>query len=646
MKRMGRAVTVAVAAAVLITIFLPICGVRRDARAELPPRVVLTFDDGYNFDHRILDFLNSQGIKATAFVIGSWAQNNPSLLKEMDGLGWEICNHTQNHPWLTKIPDEQIRAELNACQAVISSITGQQQPFFRPPGGFIDDRVRGVLASMGYIPVMWDFDSADALGPNVPSVQARVAGIVGSARDGNNILFHLGGRNTYELVTGVVQGLQRRGFTFVTLGELYGIREEAKGGESGPGLVGSATRYYFAEGNTRPGFEEWLLILNPGGVAAKVQVTFLSPQGKLEKTYTVSPRARQSISLVAEVPWRDDLSTVVESSAPVAAERMIYFNRGRGFNGGFLSSGEINPSTRYLFAEGSTRPGFEEWLILFNPASAAEAQVVVGFYGEAGKVKETAITVPPLTRVTTRVNDLVEGGGDVSMILRSSLPVAAERTQYFLYDNRIAGAHSAPGVSEPHNEWYFAEGTTRSFFENYLTLFNPCAYSNWIKVRLPGSDGQVREQMIDLAAGARKTLHLNEYLPSEIDFSIHVSSLLPVVAERSAYFQSHNVAGGYCSPGTMQTQTYLLFPEGSTAPGYSEWLAVFNPYNRQQEVRVEYLRGGGEAVSRSYILPPEGRLTVDVAAEVGQENEVSIEVEAPKGVVAERSIYFSRPIPK
>jgi peptidoglycan/xylan/chitin deacetylase (PgdA/CDA1 family) len=645
-KGMGRALKAGVASVVCMTMLLPVYGGRRDARADSPPRVVLTFDDGYNFDHRILDYLNSQGIIADAFVVGAWAQNNPSLLREMNGLGWEICNHTQNHPWLTKIPDQQIQAELNACQSVISSITGQHQPFFRPTWGAMDNRVQAVVTSMGYIPVLWDFDSMDSAGTNVAPVQVRVANIVGSARDGSKILFHFGGRNTYELLTGVVQGLQKRGFTFVTLGELYGMREEAKGGESGPGLAETTTRCYFAEGNTRPGFEEWLLILNPGGVAAKVQATFFSPQGKLEKTFLVPPRARQSISLNAEVPWRDDLSTVLESSVPVAAERMIYFNRGKGFNGGLLSPGTIGPSTRYLFAEGSTRPGFEEWLILFNPSSTSEAQAVVEFYGEAGKVKETELAVAPLTRVTARVNDLVEGGGDISIILRSSIPVVAERSQYFLYDNRIAGAHSAPGVSAPYNQCYFAEGTTRSFFENYLILFNPCAYSTWIKVRLTGSDGQAWEEMVDLAAGARKTLHLNEYMPADIDFSIHVSSLLPVVAERSAYFQSHNVAGGYCTRGTPQAQTYLLFPEGCTAPGYQEWLALFNPSNRTQEVRVEYLRAEGEAESRSYVLPPEGRLTVDVAAEVGQQDEVSIELEAPGGVVAERSIYFSRPIPK
>ncbi len=48
------------------------------------------------------------------------------------------------------------------------------------------------------------------------------------------------------------------------------------------------------------------------------------------------------------------------------------------------------------------------------------------------------------------------------------------------------------------------------------------------------------------------------------------------------------------------------------------------------------------SVERAYLLPKQGRITIDVGAEVGQTNAVSIEVKAPQGVVAERSIYFSR----
>ena len=639
-RRRGRFL-VFVLAALMFAAFLPLPGNHVKVEAASPPRVALTFDDGYGFDHRIIDFLSSQGISATAFVVGVWAQQNTHLLQEMDAQGWEICNHTHTHPWLTKVADDHIQAELNTCQSVISSATGQFQPWFRPPGGFIDGRVISVISAMGFIPVMWDLDSMDTRMIHTP-LEDRINYLAGAAFDGCTILFHFGGRNTFELVVGVVQKLQERGFTFVTLGELYGWKDQVRGGSSGPGQKEAGLRHYFAEGTTRQGFEEWILVMNPQDKEVDVEAEFYSSQGVIEKHFLLPPRGRTSISVNSEVPWQDDVAVCLQSASPVAAERMLYFNRGRGFSGGTVSQGVNAASACHYFPEGTVRPGFEEYLAVFNPSAAMEARVMVEFYGAGGKLEEAELVVAPLARETVLVNEILEGE-DISMVLRSMVPVVAERSEYFIYNNVITGAHCTSGILEANGEWFFAEGTTRRFFESYLTVFNPCNCSTWVKVRLVGSDGSARDEMIGLNSGERRTLHLNTYLPTEMDYSIHISSLLPIVAERTSYFQSNNVMGGYCSTGTPAPREQWLFPEGCTTQGFQEWLALFNPNGKDEEVTVEYLRGGGEAVTRSYLLPPEGRITIDVAGEAGQEEEVSIEVRSDHGVVAERSIYFSRP---
>jgi peptidoglycan/xylan/chitin deacetylase (PgdA/CDA1 family) len=637
-----RAVVLFIAVAAMLLVTLPVAGGGGNAHASSPPRVALTFDDGYNFDHRLLDFLSSQGITASAFVIGSWAQRNPSLLQEMDALGWDICNHTQNHPALTTLTDQQIVAELNTCQAVISSITGQHLPIFRPPGGFIDGRVMNVASSIGYAPVMWNFDSKDAVGTTIP-VQDRVNYMVSNARDGDIILFHFGGRNTYELVTGVVKGLQSRGFCFVTLSELYGWTDLVRGGESGIGIPDPALRYYFAEGTTRPGFEEWILVLNPGSAPATLSARFYSSDGLTDKEYSIPPRERLSIRVNSEVPVEGDVSVVLESSVPVAAERMQYFNRGSGNNGGSLSRGANEASVLYYFPEGTVRPGFEEYLAVFNPSTYAEARVEVELHGDGGRVERTVLDVQPLSRVTSCINDIVEGG-DFSLVVRSSIPVVAERSEYFAYKGVFTGSYCSPGSCAASGRWLFAEGTTRNFFDGYLTLFNPCGFGTWLKVRMILSDGSIVEERLSLAAGERKTLLLNSYIPADVDYSLNISSLLPVVAERATYFETQNILGGYCSGGSVEPRKVWLFPEGCTAQGFSEWLAIFNPLEKEQVVSVSYIRGDGESVERDYLLPPEERVTVDVAGEAGQSDEISIEVSSPLGVVAERSIYFNFPV--
>ncbi len=440
-KNLKKRIIIPVSVAVLVIMLLPAPGRSGRAVAATGPRVAITIDDGYNFDHRIVDFLTSQGIQASAFVVGAWAQNNTGLLKEMNGLGWDICNHTQNHPILTKIPDDRIRAEIATCQSIITSATGQNLPFFRPPAGVIDGRVNNVVASMGYIPVLWNFDSQDAVATTA-SIQDRVNFIVRSAADGNVILFHFGGKGTLELMTGIVQGLQQRGFSFVTLKEMYGWRDVIRGGESGPGMTETFTRFYFPEGNTGEGFDEWILAANPGDKTTDLKLRFFSKQASADKDFKLEGGQRISISVNESVPWQGDVSAILESSLPVAAERMLYFNRGRGFSGGSLAPGQKEASRRYYFAEGSTRRGFDEWLVLFNPSSNQAADVKVDLYEEGGTREKATLVVPPMERITKKVNDLMSEPGDVSLRLSCEIPVVAERTEYFNYNGGISGSSS------------------------------------------------------------------------------------------------------------------------------------------------------------------------------------------------------------
>ena len=633
----ARALPALLAAAVLMAASLAAPGPAK-ARAESPPRVALTFDDGYNFDHRILEYLHSQGISASAFVIGAWAERNIALLQEMDALGWDVCNHTHTHPWLTRLADEQVAAELHACQAVIGAATGQHLPVFRPPGGFIDARVTGVAAAAGYAPVMWDFDSMDSRSTPL-SVRERVQHMVAGAADGDIILFHFGGRDTLELVMGVVQGLQGRGFSLVTLSELYGWKSLVRGGESGPGIPGGAKRCYFAEGNTGPGFQEWLLLFNPGEEAVRARASFHSPRGKARREYVVPPGQRLSILVNDEVPWQDEVSIVLRSSGPLAAERALYFNRGGGNGGVSIAPGISEPSPRHYFSEGTVRPGFEEYLVAFNPSGLRSARVEVELHGAGGEVQEVALLLEPLSRMTLRVNDLV-AEGDYAAEIRSALPLAAERAEYFARGDLGSGSHCVPGIARPSAGRYFAEGTTRDSFDGWLCLFNPCTYATRCEVAMFCADGRVVRESVALGAGERKTLHLNSYLPPGVDYSLALHSLLPVVAERTAYFRFRNAAGGYCSPGTDRPRESWLFAEGCTSGGFSQWLSLFNPSPQKRLVRVGYHAGEGEALWRDYELPAWGRMAVDVCAEAGEAQSLSMEVSCEGGIVAERSLYF------
>lgn len=605
------------------------------ASAAAPPRVALTFDDGYGLDHRILEFLSSQGIRATAFVVGSWAQRNPALIQEMNALGWDICNHTHNHAYLTKIPDPLVLAELNTCQAVVGSLTGQRWPLFRPPGGFIDDRVRAVAAAAGYVPVMWDMDSGDSRGVEF-SVAERVAYMVSSASDGNILLFHFGGKHTYELVTGVVQGLRRRGFYFVTVTELFGWKNMVRGGDSFPGLTAPSRRFMFAEGTTREGFAEWILVFNPGSEEVGVRLDLLSGEETVHREYRVSPFRRLSINVNQEFPGRDEIVAILEATGEVVAERSVYFNRGHGFTGGFTAPGAVHPSTLYFFPEGAAHKGFEEYLILFNPGPV-DTRVEVELVGESASRLESVV-LPSRRRITLGLRGMAPEE-EYSMVVRSEAPILAERSRYFIFDEVVTGGSVTRGEVVPRQEWFFAEGTTREGFHAFLSLYNPCRETTWVSVRVEGGDGSAAEEQLLLPARGRRTLVLDSLLNPGTDFVTRVRSLLPVVAERSTYFRMGNAIGGTASPGVQEPKERWYFAEGCTAGGFSEWLIIENPWKCDQEVMVTYYTENG-TLTKCYPLPGEGKAVMDVSMEVGHCREVSMEVSSSSGVLAERSLYF------
>jgi hypothetical protein len=102
-----------------------------------------------------VNYLNSQNLKATFFVVGSRAVSFPALLQAQYAAGHQIAVHTWSHPALTTLSNEAIVAELGWTKKVIKEVLGVTPNQMRPPYGDIDDRVRAIATAMGLTPVLW-----------------------------------------------------------------------------------------------------------------------------------------------------------------------------------------------------------------------------------------------------------------------------------------------------------------------------------------------------------------------------------------------------------------------------------------------------------------------------------------------------------
>ncbi len=181
-------------------------------------RVSLTFDcgAGRGYIDQILETLTRNGIPATFFVTGSWAENNPDDVRRISEFGYRIGNHTQNHLYLTEISDEEIKSELSSVEETVLKLTGKStRPLFRAPYGNRDERVLQVVASQGYWSIYWTIDSLDWQEGHDPGwVKDR---ILSRLEDGAIILCHVASEYTYLVLQELIGEIQSRGFSFVPI---------------------------------------------------------------------------------------------------------------------------------------------------------------------------------------------------------------------------------------------------------------------------------------------------------------------------------------------------------------------------------------------------------------------------------------------
>ena len=190
--------------------------------------VALTFDDGWSTPrcHKILEILVLEKVPATFFPNALYVRQHPEFWRRVAELGFPIGNHTVNHRDLTELTGAAVFKEINRDREMVEQITGVPMiRVMRPPYGTYNKRTLRQSARAGFPTILlWDVTASDT--SRHASERSMIKAAL-SGRNGSVVVLHCGPKATPRILRRIIKGYRARGFQFVTVPVLLGIRAAA-----------------------------------------------------------------------------------------------------------------------------------------------------------------------------------------------------------------------------------------------------------------------------------------------------------------------------------------------------------------------------------------------------------------------------------
>ncbi len=193
---------------------IPIYSVQRD-----DGKIAITFDCAWGAEdmESILATLKSHNCNATFFVLGTWAEQNPDIMKKLVSDGHEIGNHSYNHTHYTAMSQNEMLADIDKCNKAIKDTSGISPTLFRAPSGDYNNSVIEAAHSKDMEYIQWSVDSLDWRNLNCEQMLER---IIPKTRSGDILLFHNGTSHTAESLDNILTELEKKGFSFLKVSNL------------------------------------------------------------------------------------------------------------------------------------------------------------------------------------------------------------------------------------------------------------------------------------------------------------------------------------------------------------------------------------------------------------------------------------------
>ncbi|KAF1999709.1 carbohydrate esterase family 4 protein [Amniculicola lignicola CBS 123094] len=204
--------------------------------------IALTFDDGpWIFTSRMLDVLDSFGVKATFFIVGNNLGKGmmddaskpwPALMKRMYNSGHQLASHSWTHENLDTSTAIIQRTQILYNEIAFSNLFGRFPTYFRAPYLVCGITCRDLLDTFGYHLIDINIDTKDYL-YNTPSLiqnsKDRFSNAVSADFTTNSYIelsHDIHEQTVMNLTAFMINTLRARGYRPVPVGECLGDPKE------------------------------------------------------------------------------------------------------------------------------------------------------------------------------------------------------------------------------------------------------------------------------------------------------------------------------------------------------------------------------------------------------------------------------------
>ncbi len=181
----------------------------------------LTFDAGFENGNTpiILDALKKHSAPATFFVVGTYIESNPDLIKRMEKEGHIVGNHTYHHPDMTKLSSlSAFEKELKDVENAYTNVTGKEMTkFYRPPQGKYNENNLQMAKELGYHTFFWSLAYVDWQENNQPTKEEAFDKLLTRVHPGAIVLLHSTSKTNGEILDELLTKWEEMGYQFKSL---------------------------------------------------------------------------------------------------------------------------------------------------------------------------------------------------------------------------------------------------------------------------------------------------------------------------------------------------------------------------------------------------------------------------------------------